>query len=99
VTIKTGSKATTVLVVVIVLAVLVCASLALAMMGDHMGSMGHAAVFCCFVLAVALTSLVLGRPHATLLVAPETSPHRVRTPARTVPPWPPDRVELGSLLI
>ena len=86
--------------ILVAVAVLLCASLAFAVMGgDHMTNMGHAALFCCFIIAITLTFFVFAWPQRLLLVG-EDAP-RVTAPAVTprVPPWPPDRIELGSLLI
>lgn len=83
-------------VVVLVLAVVLC--LVLPMSGDGMAGMNFA-LFCCFVLAIALASFFLRRPHGALVVgdASGVSVPLARGPTRTA--RAPDIVELGSLLI
>src|SRR6266700_3870484 len=55
----------TTIVVLVAIAVLLCAALAFAVMGDHMGGMNHAALLCCFILTAALSVFLLARPHHT----------------------------------
>jgi len=90
----------TTIVVLVAIAVLLCAALAFAVMGDHMGSMNHAALFCCFVLTVSLSVFLLVRPDQSAGEQDDTPVGRLRPFRDTaVPPWPPDLLELKTLLI
>jgi len=90
----------TMIIVMVAIAVLLCAALAFAVMGDHMGGMNHTALLCCFVLTAALSVFLLARPHRTAAEQDEAPGDRLGLLRETaVPPWPPDLLELGSLLI
>jgi len=90
----------TTIVVLVAIAVLLCAALAFAVMGDHMGGMNHAVLLCCFILTAALSVFLLARPHHTA-AEQDDAPGGWRWPLRetAAPPWPPDLLKLGSLLI
>lgn len=83
-------------VAVLIVAVMLC--LVFPMSGDGMAGM-HFALFCCFVLAVALGVFILRRPQTTLLLGNtlgRVSP-LARGPTETA--HAPDIFALGSLLI
>lgn len=83
-------------VVLLVLAVVMC--LVLPMSGDGMAST-HFALFCCFVLAVALGVFILRRPQTTLRLGNTLGlgVPLARGPTQTA--RAPDIIALGSLLI
>jgi peptidoglycan/LPS O-acetylase OafA/YrhL len=82
-------------IVVLVLAVLFC--LVLPMSGDGMGM--PLALFCCFVLAVALAVFVLARPRTSLMVDGPLAPSVPLARGPTEGARAPDILALGSLLI
>ncbi len=87
-------------VALVAVAVLLCASLAFAFIGDHMAGMDHEALFCCFVLTLVLSLFVFLRPQRTVSTQDESPRDRLWPLRETaVPPWPPDLVAFGSLLI
>ena len=90
----------TAIIVLVVIAVLLCAALAFAVMGDHMGGMSNAALLCCFVLTVALSVFRFARPRVAVSEQDVLPPGLLRPLRETAtPPWPPDLLQLGSLLI
>ena len=94
------SRTITTIVVLVAIAVLLCAALAFAVMGDHMGGMNNAALVCCFVLTVALSVFLLVPPDHTAAEQDDAPRGRLwPLPETAVPPWPPDLLKLGSLLI
>ena len=91
-----ASPLTRAAVVILVLAVVLC--LVLPMSGDGMATT-HFALFCCFVLAVALSVVILRRPQTKLLLGNTLglAIPLARGPTQTA--RAPDIVALGSLLI
>lgn len=83
-------------VVLLVLAVVLC--LVLPMSGDGMATT-HFALFCCFVLAVALGVFILRRPQTTLLLGNILGRALPLARGPTETARAPDIVALGSLLI
>jgi hypothetical protein len=95
------SRSIAVLIVLVAIAVLLCASLAVALMGvDHMAGMDHGALFCCLLLVVSLTLFAFIHPSQPLFLSDPSLRTRPRqTPEDVFPAPPPDRVAFGSLLI
>lgn len=91
-----GSPLLRAAVVLLVLAVVLC--LVLPMSGGGDGGMNFA-LACCFVLAVAMSVFLLGRPRAIVLLgdALGLAVPLARVPTQTA--RAPDVVALGSLLI